>query len=400
VAEGTCDSGFAAVREEFDRNLAERGEVGASVCITVDGEPVVDLWGGLADPSTGRPWTTDTVALAWSCTKGATALCTHMLIDRGLLDLDRPVADYWPQFGANGKDGVTVRMVLGHQAGVPAIRAPVPAGGFADWDMMTGLVAGEEPFWQPGTRHGYHAFTFGWILGELVRRASGETLGQFFAKEVAGPLGLDFWIGLPQEVEPRVAPVIPTLEPPAGAPVAPFFVAAMTDQTSPAALVLGNTGGYMEGPDERRYHAAEIGSVGGITNGRALAGMYRPLALSGGYGGTRLVSEPALARMAATASASRIDATLLAPTRFALGFVKTAGDFGPGDKLVLSEDAFGHVGSGGSIGFADPVARMSFGYVMNKMGFDTGLDDRGQSLVDAAYRGLGYRYRENDLWAR
>jgi CubicO group peptidase (beta-lactamase class C family) len=400
MVEGTCDSRFAEVREEFERNFAERGELGASVCITVDGETAVDLWGGVADPHSRRPWTSDTVALVWSCTKGATALCAHMLVDRGQLDLDAPVASYWPDFAAAGKDRIPVRMLLSHQAGLPALRDPLPPGAFADWELMVKSLAAEAPFWDPGTRHGYHAFTFGWLIGELVRRVSGRPLGTFFADEVAGPLGLDFWIGLPEDVEPRVAPVVPTLEPTPGEPVAPFFVAAMSDPTSPAALVLANNGGFMEAPDDRRYHAAEIGSANGITNARGLALLYRPLALGGAIDDVRLVGPDTLARATVTASAADLDATLLAPSRFALGFCKSIGDFGPSDVLVLGSDAFGHPGSGGSVGFADPRERLSFGYVMSKLGFGTGLNARGQSLVDATYRALGYRTRQPGVWIR
>jgi CubicO group peptidase (beta-lactamase class C family) len=400
MVEGWCDDRFADVRAEFERCFTERGEFGASVCMTVDGQRVVDLWGGVADPASGRPWESDTVVLVWSSTKGATALCAHLLVDRGLLELEAPVARYWPEFAAAGKDGVTVGMVLSHQAGLPALRAPLPPGAFADWDRMVELLAAEEPFWEPGTRHGYHAFTFGWLVGEIVRRVSRRSLGRFFADEVAEPLGLDFWIGLPESVEPRLATLVRPDEPAPGTPVAPFFVAAMTDPGSIAALVLANHGGYMDVPDDRRYLAAEIPSAGGVTNARGLAGLYRPLALGGEVDGRRLIGDVTAARMGLTQSASAVDATLRAPTRFAYGFVKSVGDFGPADVLVLGDAAFGHVGSGGSIGFADPAERMSFGYAMNRLAFGTGLDGRGQSLVDAAYRSLGYRTREPGVWIR
>jgi CubicO group peptidase (beta-lactamase class C family) len=400
MVEGSCDGHFAEVREEFERSFTERGELGAGVCVTVDGATVLDLWGGVADPQTERPWTSDTLVLAWSCTKGATALCAHLLVDRGQLDLDAPVATYWPEFAAAGKDRIPVRMLLSHQAGLPALRDPLPAGAFADWDLMVKLLAAEAPFWEPGTRHGYHGLTFGWLVGEVIRRVSGRSLGRFFAEEVAGPLGLDFWIGLPEELEPRVAPLVRTLEPAPGEPVAPFFITAMSDPTSPAALILGNSGGFMETPDDRRYHAAEIGSANGITNARGLAGLYRPLALGGAVDDVRLVSPETLARATMTASAADLDAVLHAPSRFSLGFCRSIGDFGPSDVLVLGADAFGHPGSGGSIGFADPSERLSFGYAMSKMGFGTGLNARGQSLVDATYRALGYRTRQPGVWIR
>jgi len=404
--QGTCTSRFAQVREEFERNFAERGEVGASVCVTIDGETVVDMWGGTAEPASGRAWSADTVGNVWSATKGATALCAHMLASRGQLDLNAPVAQYWPEFAKSGKEAVLVRHLLNHQAGLPALRDPLPAGCFYDWNLMADALAKEEPFWKPGTRNGYHALTFGFLVGEVVRRASGRTLGTFFRDEVAGPLGLDFWIGLPEEREGRVAPTIPADPPGPGDPVPSFYVAALTDPTSVQGLLLVNTGGYMMVPgesDSRAAHAAEMGAVGGITNGRGLAGMYRPLALGGSVDGVRLVGAEQLAIMGAVSSATSADAVMLVPTRWALGFTKTMdnGHLPVADRegLLLSEEAFGHVGMGGSLGFADPKARMSFGYTMNRQGSGLGVNPRGQSLVDAVYRALDYhRIGSNGSW--
>ncbi len=400
--EGTCRPEFAQVREEFAGNFAERGEVGASVCVTVDGETVVDLWGGVADPTTGRAWTGDTIGHVWSATKGATALCAHILASRGLLDLNAPVAAYWPEFAKNGKDAVLVRHLLNHQAGLPAVREPLPPGAFYDWALMTDALAREEPFWRPGTRNGYHALTFGYLVGEVVRRVSRRSLGTFFRDEVAGPLGLEFWLGLPAEHEHRVAPTIPADPPGPGDAVPSFYVAALTDPASIPALVIANSGGYMLVPgesDSRAAHAAEFGAVGGITNARGLAGMYRPLALGGGS----LVDPDQIAVISAVSSATSVDAVVLVPTRFSLGFVKTADNrhLPPGDQdsLLMSEEAFGHIGMGGSHGFADPRARMSFGYTMNRQGVGVAINERGQSLIDAVYRALGYRrIRDDGPW--
>jgi CubicO group peptidase (beta-lactamase class C family) len=392
--QGTCEPRFARVREEFERNFAERGEVGASVCVTVDGEPVVDLWGGDADPAAGRAWDRDTIGHVWSATKGATALCAHMLASRGRLDLNAPVARYWPEFAKNGKDGILVRHLLNHQAGLPAVREPLAAGCFYDWSLMVDALAREEPFWRPGTRNGYHALTFGYLVGEVIKRIDGRTLGAFFRDEVAGPLGLDFWLGLPAEHEERVAPTIPAAPPGPGDPVPSFYVAALTDPTSVQALVLANTGGYMLLPgesDSRAAHAAEFGAVGGITNARGLAGMYRALAL----GGAPLVDPGHLAVMGAVSSATSVDAVLLVPSRFTLGFVKTADNrylpVADREGVLMSEDAFGHVGMGGSHGFADPQARLSFGYTMSRQGTGLGVNERGQSLIDTVYAAIGHR---------
>jgi CubicO group peptidase (beta-lactamase class C family) len=401
--EGTCDPRYAEVHDEFERNVAERGEIGASVCVTVDGETVVDLWGGTADPTTGRPWERDTIGHVWSATKGATALCAHLLAARGQLDINAPVTAYWPEFGKSGKEAVLVRHLLNHQAGLPAIREPLPAGCFYDWQLMVDTLAAEEPFWRPGTRNGYHALTFGFLVGELVRRISGRSLGTFFREEVAGPLGLDFWIGLPAEHENRVAPTIPADPPGPGDPVPSLYVAAFTEPTSIQALMLANSGGYMMVPgesDSRAAHAAEMGAVGGITNARGLAGMYRPLALGGGD----LVPPSQVALMSAVTSATSVDAVLLVPSRWALGYVKTIDNsylpVADREGMLLSEEAFGHPGMGGSLGFADPRARISFGYTMNRQGSGLGVNVRGQSLVDGVYRALGYRRIGEGVWYR
>lgn len=395
TVQGTCDPRFSQVAEEFDRNLALRGEVGASVCVIVDGETVVDLWGGEA--AAGVPWLDDTIGHVWSCTKGATALCAHMLAARGDLDLDAPVTRYWPEYGAHGKDGTLVRHLLAHQAGLPALREPLPDGAFYDWKLMAERLAGEQPFWTPGTRHGYHALTFGFLVGEVVRRVSGRSLGTFFREEVAEPLGLDFWLGLPEEHDHRVAPTIPA-DPPEVPPA--FYARAFTDPASMAALLIGNNGGFMTVPgesDSRAARAAEYGAVGGITNARGLAGMYRPLSLGGG----ELVPPERLAVMSLTESAGT-DAVLAVPTRFSAGFMKAADNrhLPPADSegALLSATAFGHSGMGGSVGFCDPPARLAFGYTMNKQGSGLGVNPRGQALVDAAYRSLGYRQAYGGIW--
>jgi CubicO group peptidase (beta-lactamase class C family) len=400
--DGTCASDFAAVREELERNLAERGEVGASVCVTVDGETVVDLWGGVAEPATGRAWERDTLTHVWSATKGATALCAHMLASRGELDINAPVVRYWPEFGKHGKEAILVRHLLNHQAGLPALRTPLPPGAFYDWKVMTEALADEEPFWAPGTRNGYHALTFGFLVGEVVRRVSGQSLGQFFRENVAGPLGLDFWIGLPEEHESRVAPTIPVDMTASDLAVPSLYMMAFGDPTSIPGLMLVNSGGFMTTPgesDSRAAHAAEMGAIGGITNARGLAGMYRPLALGGGD----LVSADQLAIMGAVSSSTSVDAVLLVPTRFALGFVKAAdnGYLPPNDSegVLTSEEAFGHIGMGGHFGFADPRAKVSFGYAMNQQGIGLALNARGQSLVDAVYRCIGYhRVGDRGVW--
>ena len=406
MSDGLCKPGFERLAEAFKKNFDSNGEVGASVCLTVGGETVVDLWGGVANPKTGAAWTRDTVSIVFSCTKGATALCAHVLASRGKLDLDAPVIELWREFGQHGKEGVTTRMMLDHSSAVPALRAPVKDSGPFEWDYMTARLADEVPFWPPGTRNGYHGFTFGWTVGEMVRRASGQSLGTFFREEVAKPLGLDFWIGLPEEIEPRVAPITPYVYKAADA-VTPFMRDLGTDKQSIASLFFFNVGGWRtKGANARESHAAEIGAANGVTNARGLAGMYAPLANGGG----KLVDAKTLARMGEVSMATHDDATLRIPTRFALGFMKSMDNrrrslgarlFGPDvDSVILGSAAFGHVGAGGSLGFADPAAGLSFGYTMNQMGPGLLMNARGQALVDAAYLSLGYTNKDGGVWVK
>lgn len=404
--QGRCEPGFERVLEAFVENFEAREEVGASVCITVGGKTQVDLWGGFRTPGPdAAPWTSDTLSVVFSCTKAATALCAHRLIDRGELDLHSPVARYWPEFAANGKAEVTVAMMLNHSAGVPALREPVKKGGFTDWQYMVDRLAAEAPFWAPGTRNGYHMSTFGWTVGELVRRVSGRSLGTFFRDEIAAPLGLDFWIGLPDREHHRVAPMIPWV-PDRKGPIAPFTRALQlgfkSGEQTLQLLALMNSGGHRS--DSPESWRAEIGGGGGITNGRGLAGMYTPLANGGEQGGVRLLSPDHIVRMSEVSVATEVDATLLMPTRFGLGFMRSMDNrhrpAGHMETMILGRAAFGHAGAGGSMGFADPEAGLAFGYSMNRMGAGILLNDRGQALVDATYRALGYRTNAPGAWVR
>lgn len=398
--QGTCHPAFARVRDEFVRNFSDRGELGASLHITVDGEPVVDLWGGVADPATQRPWEADTLAVVYSCTKGIAALAAHMLVDRGLLDLEGLVSDYWPEYGCNGKERTTVRMLLDHSAGVPAVSANVRRGDMYDADVMASYLAEQRPWWEPGTRNGYHLVTFGWTVGEVVRRVSGLTLGQFIAKEIAEPLGAEFYLGLPEELEDRVAPITVWLPAPDWKP-SPYVQAMVAQPQSVQAVAMANVIAAGVDVNTREFRAAELGGMGGVATARGLAGVYTPLALGGGS----LVGGDAVVRMSQPAVATSEDALLLIPTRFTLGFMASMDNRRRGPRLdgssaIVGPSAFGHVGMGGSYGFADPAERMSFGYVMNKHGEGMLLNDKGQSLVDAAYRALGYRTNEPGVWVR
>jgi CubicO group peptidase (beta-lactamase class C family) len=399
--EGLCDERFGQVAAEFERNFRERGEIGASVALSVDGKPVVDLWGGIARRKEGTPWKRDTLSVVYSCTKGMVALCAHILESRGKLDIEAPVAEYWPEFASNGKERATVRMMLDHSVGLPACKTSLRAGGCTDWDYMTTTLANEAPFWVPGSRSGYHMLNFGWTVGEIVRRVSGKSLGTFFRDEVAQPLAADFFIGAPDAIEERIAP-ISGYKPAPNEATSEFTQAVITQPESISALSLLNTGGF--DANSRACHAAEIGGAGGISNARALARIYSALACGGTLDGVKLMDSKQLARMSEVASATQRDATLLLPSRFSLGFMKSMDNrrraFGDRDSAIFSAGAFGHVGAGGSVGFADVQAGLGFGYSMNRMGPGIMLNPRGQALVDATYKALGYCSNASGYWTR
>lgn len=398
MVEGTCDPKFAGVVDAFVANFETRGEVGASCALTLEGKTLVDIWGGRKKPD-GDPWDRDTLSIVFSSTKGAMALCAHMLADRGQLDLYAPIAKYWPEFAQNGKENALVAMALDHTVGVPHIREVQKPGAFYDWDHMIDVVAKEKAFWEPGTRNGYQVITMSWTVGEIVHRAARKRMGKYFADEVAKPLGLDFWIGLPEQHEHRVAPVLPAMPTPELLQ-SRFVQKAMSDRTSPASYFVRDTMAF--DPNSREGHAAEIGAGNGITNARGLAGLYAPLANGGAINGVRLVGTDTLTRMGRVAVGTHQDATLVIPTRFSLGYMKSMDNrYLPGldgISCILSDSAFGHVGVGGSIGFACPETRMSFGYTMNQMGLGLLLNDRGQAVVDAAYKALGYRSNASGAW--
>ena len=394
---GKCDPKFAKVKEELERNLAERGEVGASVCLSVNGQTAVDLWGGMANPETNDPWQEDTISIVFSCTKAAVALCAHILIDRGLLNPSALVKDYWPEFAQKGKEKTTVQMMLNHESALPTLRGPVKPGGYSDWNYMVQRMADEEAFWEVGTRNGYHMINFGWTVGELVRRVSGKSLGTFFREEVAEKTGAKFWIGLPESEKVHIAPIRQYAPKPDDQP-SEFVIKLMTDPESIQHKSFMNSGGWDF--NDRKSQAAEIGGGGGLSNARGQVAWYTELATNSG----KLVSSDRLAAMSMVSTATQRDATLLIPTRFASGFMKSMDNrglrLGPGTSAIIGEKAFGHVGAGGSIGFADPECGLAFSYTMNQMGNGLLVNERGQSLIDAAYTALGYRTNGPGAWVR
>ncbi len=379
---GFCRAGYERVWDAFVENFVSRGEVGAAATLCHHGKIVAELWGGVADLESGAPWRRDTLVVAFSCTKAATALCLHLLHRRHRLDLDAPIAGLWPEFAAGGKGAATARMILDHTLGLPAIRGPLKADCLLDHPYMAERLAAEEPFWEPGSRTGYHAVTMGFLAAELVRRADGRSLGAFFAQEIARPLGLDLWIGLPREHDGRAARVIQH-RPSAADRARQFAVAARQPGTIQNLLVFNHGDWASRGVNTPAGRRAEIGAAGGCMNATGLASLYAALIPDGplGFDGREL------AAFAQASSRADLDATLLQPTCFGPGFMlrmdNRTGD--RGDSFLIDDGAFGHVGAGGSVGFADPRRGLSFAYVMNRMGPGFLLNERGQTLVDAAY---------------
>lgn len=376
--EGTCGRGFERVRDAFGACFAKHAEVGAAVCVYLDGEPVVDLWGGYADREQRTHWQRDTLTLTFSVTKGMTAACVHRLSEQGKLDLDAPVASYWPEFAAAGKAEIPLRWVLTHRAGLADVKGTLTLEQVLAWDPVCAAIAAQPPHWEPGTRHGYHARSYGWILGEVVRRVCGRTLGQFFAEEFAAPLGLDFFIGLPEAHEPRVATLYPAPEPTDPEQLA-LRERFMGPDTLLGRVLSGPSGLFNYGPmwNTRPLHAAEMPSSNGIGSARALARFYA--SLIGEIDGFRGLRPETLAA-AVREQVAGPDAVILVPTRFGSGFM-LAPTLSPG----CAESCFGHPGAGGSLGFADPEARIAFGYVLNQMQLGMTADARAQSLVEAVY---------------
>lgn len=387
MIDGVVAAGFEPVREAFAKNFTQHGDVGAAVCVYLDGQLVVDLWGGVADPDSDRPWTRDTLQLVYSATKGATATVAHLLAQRGVLDLDAPVAEYWPEFAANGKADIPVRWLLSHQAGLVTLDQPVSLTKALDWHPIAAALAAQRPVWIPGTAHGYHGRTFGWLVGEVIRRAAGRTLGRIFADEIAAPLDLDFFIGLPATERDRVSRLVYqkpevdlTTVPPESLPAElRDLVAAWRDPNS-----LSNRAFAVTDPPEIDFNspevqAAELPASNGIGTARGLARMYA--ALIGKVDGVRLLT-PETLLSATKEQASGPDQVMVVPSRFSSGYMLPT-ETNP----MIGPASFGHTGRGGSLGFADPEHNIAFGYAMNHI--IGGPDDaRATLLVDAVRRSL------------
>ena len=382
---GTVAAGFEPVKEAFERNFTEFGEEGAATAVYVKGRKVVDLWGGIADHTTGRPWTEGTLSLVWSTTKGPAAMCVLLLAQRREIDLNAPVARYWPDFAQNGKDRTTVRMVLSHQAGLPCLDKQLTADDLLDGSGVVKALEQQAPVWEPGTNHGYHAITMGYLVGELVKRVSGRTLGRFFAEEIAAPLGLDFFIGLPPEHEHRVSRIIEkrATDPdvldslPKGEvrELGELYAKAVADPRSLTVRAF-SVGGFRDTLfNDPRYRTAELPWGNGIGDARSLARLYA--ACVGEVDGVRVLSDATI-KDATREQGFRRDAVLIYPTRWSSGFMLPT-EMAP----WLSDTSFGFTGAGGHVGFGDIEARVGFAYTMTKMFGNLTGDPRPAAVLDA-----------------
>jgi CubicO group peptidase (beta-lactamase class C family) len=376
MIEGHCDPRFAAVRDAFAANFEAGREIGASLAVTVDGEFVVDIWGGHADAAKTRSWERDTIINVFSTTKAMTALCVHMLVDSGQLDVDAPVARYWPEFAQAGKERITVRQVLSHSSGLAGIRQRLGTEALYDWTRMTAALAAESPWWEPGTATAYHALTYGYLLGEIVRRITGRTLGAFFRDEVAARLGADFHIGLPASEDARVAELVP---PSAGENAAAGATTAVDGETL-AEKVISNPPLRPEFANRPEWRRAEIPAANGHGNARSVARVMALLACGGEVGGTRLLAEQTIARAIEEQHYAK-DLVLGFKMRWGLGFMLTSRQL----PLGPNPRTFGHGGWGGSLGFADLDAHVGWAYIMNKMSPGTAGDTRVAGILGALY---------------
>ena len=393
---GSVAPGFEAVREAFCRSFADGLEVGASVAVYKNGVPVVDLWGGYTDAAQAHAWTGDTVTLVYSVTKGAVATLFNLLDQEGELDLDRPISSYWPEFAAKGKSTMTVRHLLSHQVGLPAIEGEIARNQLFDGTLVADALAAQSPLWGPGTGVGYHALTFGWLTGEVIRRVTGRSLGHVFAERIARPLDLDFWIGFPAAARAAYAPLIDgtpdpdelsrITDPDVRAAVGRVLT-ALADSSSLFSRVL-STNGTLPTPHAATWNddgvlSAEQPAANGVTNARSLARMYA--ACIGEVDGIRLLSEETAAT-AAREQCSGIDEVVMGFSRFGTGYQL------PQPAVpMLGPTSFGHAGAGGSLGFADRESRIGFGYVSNLLSASMANERRARDLVTAVSDAIGAR---------
>ncbi|MGV9890684.1 serine hydrolase domain-containing protein [Streptomyces sp. NPDC003395] len=375
---GAVAEGFEPVREAFARGFTALGEKGAALAVYRDGRKVVDLWGGTRDVDGTAPWERDTAQIVRSATKGVAAAALLLLHQRGELDLDAPVGTYWPEYKAAGKERTLVRHVLAHRAGIPVLDRPLTLAEAADPERAAAAVAAQAPVWEPGTDHGYHAHTYSWLTGELIRRVTGRAPGEWIAREIAQPVGADFWLGPPAEVDARVGRVGPVTAPEAGGLRTRPKRAVAEAYADPASLTLRAFAAISPAPDENdpAYRAAALPGSTGVATADGLARIYA--ALIGEVDGGRRLFTPDTLELARGEQSAGPDRVLVVNTRFGLGPM-LHGSASP----LLGDGSFGHPGRGGSLGFADPASGIAFGYVTNGFRKSVTADPRAQALLRA-----------------
>jgi len=371
--DGVCDARFAPLREAFAENFARRDEPGAAIALAIDGRVVADLWGGYKDAGRAEPWQRETLVNFFSVSKALCTIVALRLVEQGKVDLDAPVARLWPQFAQAGKSAVTLRQILSHRAGLPSIREPLPEGAALDWKRMIGALEAQAPWWEPGSAHGYHVNTFGFLVGEIVRRATGRTIGAVLREDVATPLGADVHIGLPASEHSRVAeflwPAVPSTQ---GMPAADDLMRFNAYWNPPGI----SGGGWVNRPE---WRLAEVPSTNGHGTARGVARIYSALENGGVIDGVRIL-EPETLAAATVEHSCGYDLINQRPSRFGLGFQLTQ----PERPLGPNPGAFGHFGAGGSLGFCDPQSGVAFAYVTNDMG-PRWQNPRNKALLEAVY---------------
>ena len=397
---GYCEDNFIEARNIFEKSISSGFELGGSIAVEVQGEKVIDLWGGHLDHSKSKAWEENTLVNVFSTTKGIAAICLLQLIEKGLLDIEKPVCEYWPEFSVNGKENIPVKYLFCHKAGLCGVREPLESGAFSNWDLITAELAKQEPLWEPGTAHGYHAITYGHLVGELLRRIDGRTIGQYFKEEIAEPLNLDFWIGLPDSEFDRVSDIYPSKPSPLQylfplltklprfvLPGRAKFLLDFGDTSKPVGAAFNNppisSNKGMEA-NTKQWRNAEIPAANGHGTARSIAKLYGILANGGSRDGIHVLSPETIEKGRQTQSDGKDLVLGGMRTRFGLGFMLGTENVSMGPN----PNAFGHGGAGGSLGFSDPDNNISLGFVMNQMHQGITAWKTATDVAESVYKAL------------
>ena len=397
---GYCEDNFIEARNIFEKSISSGFELGGSIAVEVQGKKVIDLWGGHLDHSQSKAWEENTLVNVFSTTKGIAAICLLQLIEKGLLDIEKPVCEYWPEFSVNGKENIPVKYLFCHKAGLCGVREPLESGAFSNWNLITSELAKQEPLWEPGTAHGYHAITYGHLVGELLRRIDGRTIGQYFKEEIAEPLNLDFWIGLPDSEFDRVSDIYPSKPGPLQylfplltklprfvLPGRAKFLLDFGDTSKPVGAAFNNppisSNRGMEA-NTKQWRNAEIPAANGHGTARSIAKLYGILANGGSRDGIHVLSPETIEKGRQTQSDGKDLVLGGMRTRFGLGFMLGTENVSMGPN----PNAFGHGGAGGSLGFSDPDNNISLGFVMNQMHQGITAWKTATDVAESVYKAL------------